>query len=630
MLAKILLVVAVLQLASEVQAASLVRLNLRSAADRDVMQLKVLFRSNEEPVRVEVRAYESLGRLPADPLKAQILPIEGRGDEYRDSTGAFLFKVTLAPEKESSFGEADIEIEYERLKLAVGSHQIGYEVKVFHGESIDFTTATSLKVIEILEQPHDTKVIELRNVMETRLENQKIFVVSADGKLAEETAEAEKSTSAAVLESLTRNSKYIRANDIAGAGSAGGFQLAGSTGDGKTIVGRIVDSDRTGVVTFVDPSNKVITLKSDDIEFAAVSAAVSPPNPADAKRQQMIVAEQNRAPWVPQPDVPIYYATNRSIAKPMSRGADRFGDQLASLSYGLCKVSVPLAVHRRGRLERPGWWDSADPSKHFLVQDVTTLTADPFFNVIKTTLSKENATDVLLYIHGFNNTFEDCVLTGAQIKQDTEFSGTVVVFSWPSEGSTFDWLNPQGPYNRDEKKAKDSYQVVASFIQKLIEQQVESGGKIHILSHSMGGRVTAEALQIVDEKLAAGKKPFGHLIFAAPDVDVRSFVEALPAVTRRSNDITLYHCEDDLALKASRRVHTDSRVGQQRLMVSGLECIDCKKANTSWLGHGYLVERDILLVDLQMLLTLNRLATNRRPPLGENVYHATQKYWFFP
>jgi esterase/lipase superfamily enzyme len=630
MLAKILLMVTVLLLTSEAQAASLVRLRLGSNADRDLLQLTVLFRSKEEPIRVEVRAYESLDRLPADPLKAQIRPIEGRGDQYRDSKGAFLLKVTLAPEIDTSFGTADIEIEYEQLKLAIGSHHIGYEVTVFHGDSIEFTTATSLKLIEILDQPRDIKVIDFRNVMETKNVNETVFVVSADGMLTKGTVETEKATSAAVFETFTRNSKYLRPNDIASAAPAGGIQIAGATGDGRTIVGRVVDSQKIGVLTIVDPLNKVVAVSSDGLEVAAIANTAASPNSADAKRQQMVVAEQNRAPWIPQPHIPIYYATNRNVAKPASRGSDRFGNELANLSYGSCLASVPLVVHRRGRLERPGWWDSPDPSQHFLVEQVNALAIDPFFAVLKTTLSKGNATDVLLYIHGFNNTFEDCILTAAQIKQDTEFSGTVVVFSWPSEGVTFNWSNLEGPYKRDENKAKGSYDVVASFIQKVIEQQVDSGGKIHILSHSMGGRVTAEALQIIDKKLPAGKKLFGHLVFAAPDVDAPRFGSALPAMIRRSNDVTLYYCEDNLALMASRRVHSEDRAGQGRIMNNGLECVDCKKANTSWLGHGYLVERDILLVDLQMLLMLDRLATNRRPPLRENVYGADQKYWFFP
>jgi hypothetical protein len=203
MLAKILLMVTVLLLTSEAQAASLVRLRLGSNADRDLLQLTVLFRSKEEPIRVEVRAYESLDRLPADPLKAQIRPIEGRGDQYRDSKGAFLLKVTLAPEIDTSFGTADIEIEYEQLKLAIGSHHIGYEVTVFHGDSIEFTTATSLKLIEILDQPRDIKVIDFRNVMETKNVNETVFVVSADGMLTKGTVETEKATSAAVFEQVS-------------------------------------------------------------------------------------------------------------------------------------------------------------------------------------------------------------------------------------------------------------------------------------------------------------------------------------------------------------------------------------------------------------------------------------------
>ena len=40
--------------------------------------------------------------------------------------------------------------------------------------------------------------------------------------------------------------------------------------------------------------------------------------------------------------------------------------------------------------------------------------------------------EILLYVHGLNNSMEECVLHASQIACDIGFVGRVAVYSWPS------------------------------------------------------------------------------------------------------------------------------------------------------------------------------------------------------
>ena len=48
--------------------------------------------------------------------------------------------------------------------------------------------------------------------------------------------------------------------------------------------------------------------------------------------------------------------------------------------------------------------------------------------------------DVLLYVHGFNSSFETAALDAARLSDALKFRGDTVLFSWPSRDSVFDYL----------------------------------------------------------------------------------------------------------------------------------------------------------------------------------------------
>jgi len=299
---------------------------------------------------------------------------------------------------------------------------------------------------------------------------------------------------------------------------------------------------------------------------------------------------------------PVLYATNRTIESSMGTPSERFGNTVdTQIHYGSCLVNLPVDKnHTQGKLEEPTWL-SRDPDRFFMIDATNVLSFEDFEKLIVPP-GADTRRDILLYIHGFNTPFDFAVMRLAQVTHDIRFSGVSAVFSWPSHGSPF-------RYSADETNAMKSTRALADTFETLIALQAArpnvARGKIHIIAHSLGNRVTLGAIEILRGGLAAGHKPFGQIILAAPDVAVADFSRLLPAAQEIADRVSLYFCRDDIALAASRFYHSaEPRAGVDVVPIKFLDNIDARKANTSFLGHGYWADVKQLLIDLQMLVNL--------------------------
>ncbi len=78
-------------------------------------------------------------------------------------------------------------------------------------------------------------------------------------------------------------------------------------------------------------------------------------------------------------------------------------------------------------------------------------------------LSKEFGThDILLFVHGYSNTFEDAVLRAGQLQYDVDFPGSAIAFCWPADGS----LSPDA-YKLDVQNAEKSIRPLADVLEML-------------------------------------------------------------------------------------------------------------------------------------------------------------------
>jgi Uncharacterized protein conserved in bacteria len=188
---------------------------------------------------------------------------------------------------------------------------------------------------------------------------------------------------------------------------------------------------------------------------------------------------------------------------------------------------------------------------------------------------------VLVFIHGFNNRFEDAVFRFAQIVHDAGTPVVPVLFTWPSRGSIL-------AYGYDRESNTYSRNALETTLRTLARDPAV--GEISILAHSLGNWVTLEALRQM--AIWDGHVPpkIRNVLLASPDVDVDLFREAVLDMGKTRPAFTLFVSQDDRALAISRRVWGTVRLGsidpEQEPYRSDLERTGITVLNLSGLRTG--------------------------------------------
>ena len=286
------------------------------------------------------------------------------------------------------------------------------------------------------------------------------------------------------------------------------------------------------------------------------------------------------------------YATNRM---PLDNG---YGKQLAeNVSYGFVEVSIP-PNHVSGRLERPStpwyWIDERESAeKHVVLRRLLKRDKDTFLSEL---VNADNES-ILLFVHGYNVSFEEAALRSGQLYRDLRFPGKFVFFSWASDGDT-------GGYTNDGTKIADSVEDISDFVQLLAaREQVQS---MYMLGHSMGSRGLTRALASIKEKLspnAAGK--LKELILVEPDISQNNFrTRIAPGLRDLGARVTIYASENDGALAISNPVNNGvprlGQAGEHLYIADGFETIDSSDIGMSFfsLNHSEYAENVEFLHEL--------------------------------
>lgn len=161
---------------------------------------------------------------------------------------------------------------------------------------------------------------------------------------------------------------------------------------------------------------------------------------------------------------------------------------------------------------------------------------------------------VMVFVHGFNNTFEDSVYRFAQIVHDSGAKVAPVIFTWPSRASIFD-------YNYDKESTNYSRDALEQVLRTLAK---EPGVKdITVMAHSMGSWLTVEALRQMAIRDGRVNPKITNVILASPDLDVDVFAKQFLAMGKDHPRFTLFVSRDDRALSLSRRISGNiDRLGQ--------------------------------------------------------------------
>ncbi|MBX9929519.1 MAG: alpha/beta hydrolase [Gemmatimonadaceae bacterium] len=308
---------------------------------------------------------------------------------------------------------------------------------------------------------------------------------------------------------------------------------------------------------------------------------------------------------------PIFFATTRRAAASDRPGLRYSGEDADSLQFAAVLVNIPSYKQRgSGALPTPSairvnpFSYRPDPTKDVFVSSVIPVDSARFVQRVAADLATTRSRDLLVFVHGFNTSFEEAAVRAAQIVADLDFDGTTVVFSWPSAASITGYL-------QDQQAARNA----GDALLRLLRGHLPAArpDRLHLLGHSMGSEVIGKAMTLTT---ASDSLPrFEQVVFAAPDVDARVFRrEILPRLTPRARRITLYASDADEALVASRSVNNVWRLGlagDSLVVLPGMETIDASRIQGDLLGH-VLFGNQVFLGDLAALLRDGRPPAERR------------------
>ena len=321
--------------------------------------------------------------------------------------------------------------------------------------------------------------------------------------------------------------------------------------------------------------------------------------------------------------IPVFYGTDR--ARGDDTPANYFRGARGTLSFGVALVSVPTRGRDLGELPGPSWWRlefSANPEKHVILKRLDALGRDDFVAGLKYSLATTSEHDVLIFVHGYNVTFEDAARRAGQLAVDLKFAGQTLLYSWASAADT-------KKYTVDESTIDWSRDHFEAFLQLALGEI--GAGKVHIIAHSMGNRAVINTLERVTSwQLPAGAAKLGQIIFAAPDIDRDRFVQLAAKFKGCAARVTLYASSRDVALLASKFVHGYPRAGEAGealTIVEGVDTIDASLVDTSLIGlrHSYFGEKRSILNDMFGLI-VQQLAPDQRFDL-QAAGDALRKYW---
>jgi esterase/lipase superfamily enzyme len=341
----------------------------------------------------------------------------------------------------------------------------------------------------------------------------------------------------------------------------------------------------------------------------------------------------------------IYFASNRFVKHESSAKGDVFGDRFNKDGPQCFRVGwAETKLKGDDPLKDEAW--SVGKTQLYPEQLDATKTADSqpklgsaaLFEDLRAELKKADR-DVIVYIHGFANSFENSIARAAaleRIYRSAEQDVMVVVFSWPSNGE----VQPAWNYFSDREDAEASGLAMGRALKRLVEflqamraedqatllaarragevpdpaELVQCTRRLHVLAHSMGNWALRHAVRKFVE-LNAGRAPrifdCAFLMAADEDHDALQHGWKLKPLDALANRIFVYHAANDVALAISDKTKGNAdRLGSdgpQNLDVVSerVMALDCRGVSVTEVAHGrhqYYRMRAEVIADVQATL----------------------------
>lgn len=166
------------------------------------------------------------------------------------------------------------------------------------------------------------------------------------------------------------------------------------------------------------------------------------------------------------------------------------------------------------------------------------------------TVADGSGREVMIFVHGYNTSMADGVYRTAQIRHDFDIPAIALHFAWASSEHPLGYA-----YDRDSLlQSRDAFERL------LIDIAAVPGVEIILLSHSLGGALTMEALR----QLRIGGRQdvldaIGGVVLMSPDIDIDVFRAQAHRLSPLPQPFVIFTATDDRALRLSARITGENR-----------------------------------------------------------------------
>lgn len=147
-------------------------------------------------------------------------------------------------------------------------------------------------------------------------------------------------------------------------------------------------------------------------------------------------------------------------------------------------------------------------------------------------------TRALLFVHGYNNSFDSALIRVAQLASAVNYKGRIYLFSWPGRDSAWSYLPSIDRAEQAEIDLRYFMKMILNGTRQLELDIVAHSMGAQILVRSLGGKFSAFDIREGSQRF--DRVRLRHLIFAAPDVNNLVFKRKVQEFLSYATSVTVF------------------------------------------------------------------------------------------
>jgi pimeloyl-ACP methyl ester carboxylesterase len=233
------------------------------------------------------------------------------------------------------------------------------------------------------------------------------------------------------------------------------------------------------------------------------------------------------------------------------KGFRYYGSARGELSAGVCTVDLDAKTNRQ-------------------IVELQQRALDDVLDRFFTSSSR-----VTVYVHGYNAGFDESCRDAALLQERIGLEHPLLFFSWPAEGKMMGYLRDVGDLAWSVAPLRD---LLVTLTDRFGSQNVD------LIGHSLGAKGVVDAVTASSDIL--GARDLGRVVLIAPDIDNDVFIRDFAELRAVASSITIYVSSEDRALKASRNLRDEPRLGESVVGLAELADVDVVVVMQGFWGRG--------------------------------------------